>query len=480
MLRRIPLARDGAIELSPYGFRVIESRGRKRSPVHPYESLIHVYAADSALLIGTDSGLITIRHSDFPDSEAGPHEARRVLLERLEGLPDGPRILAEMERVDELGDRPLACWAVWATSALCIIGTGAQLRDPALEQIGAFMSELFVRGEYWRAITAHFLHALPQGPGFLSSLLGDFARLPFHLAINVAGMLVLGHLLERPLGSVRTALTLVLSAVGTIGGILYFGHVEVVGASGLVAGLAGAILALELHYPSSVPSFWRLPRRLFIGVVLAQFFVIDQVFSSYLAGGAHIGGFVGGYAGGWFFGRPRVDDLRPALNLRVAFSCSLGLLAVGVLGSLPLVRHEMGALERHAARLLNTPPAFHLHLHENAAAWFIATEGEASEYGLGLAVALADRAVVSTQRIHPGYLDTLAEALFQSGDRLGALLTIDEAIRLAPYEPYYFEQRRRFTGERAPDDRPPPPGEEPFEGDSDDLPIDPDAPEVIV
>jgi hypothetical protein len=74
-------------------------------------------------------------------------------------------------------------------------------------------------------------------------------------------------------------------------------------------------------------------------------------------------------------------------------------------------------------------------------------------------------------------LDTLAEALFQSGDRLGALLMIEEAIRLQPREPYYHEQRRRFIGERDAADRPPPPGSMPLldvgpDGQIELLPID--------
>ena len=94
-------------------------------------------------------------------------------------------------------------------------------------------------------------------------------------------------------------------------------------------------------------------------------------------------------------------------------------------------------------------------------------------------MALADRAVQNTGGILPGVIDTLAEALFQRGDALGAVLTIDEAIRLAPGEPYYREQRRRFTGERDAEDRPPPPGERPRlelpDGLEEGGPIDPRA-----
>ncbi|MDH3687148.1 MAG: hypothetical protein OEP95_13040, partial [Myxococcales bacterium] len=58
----------------------------------------------------------------------------------------------------------------------------------------------------------------------------------------------------------------------------------------------------------------------------------------------------------------------------------------------------------------------------------------------------------------PQFLDTLAEIQFRGGRSAEALELIDAAIVLAPRERYYREQRRRFLGERAPDDRPEDPG----------------------
>lgn len=481
---RIRLDRGGAILLEENGFRVIESRGLKRSPLHPYESIGHVHVGERVFLIGTSDGLISLRRSDFVDPGEGPAEARRTLLARIAARPEGGRQLEEIAAVDRLGARRARPWVVWTIAALCLAGTALQLRHPTVEQVGAFLPELFARGEFWRAITAHFIHDVGLLPAALRSLL-PVTIAPFHLALNVAGLLVLGHLVERPLGSWRTAVVITLSAIGSVVGIVVAGHVHVIGASGLVAGLAGAMLAMELHHPRSIPAFWRLPRRLFIAVVLLQFVVIDRLFANVLAGGAHLGGFAGGYAATWLLGRPGLDNLDPTPPLRFAATCAVTLFVVGLLGATPLARHDMRALERHADRLLNTPGSIYLYPHDNAAAWLIATEGGASPRGLDLAVALADRAVNNTGRLHPGVLDTLAEALFQRGDRLGALLTIEEAIRLQPWEPYFFEQRRRFLGERDPDDRPPPPGavppgELPFDEQFEALPVDGDAPRMTI
>jgi len=483
--RRIGLTRGGAILLGPDGFRLVNARGHKGSTLHAYESMTHVYAADRMLLIGLTSGLLTIRNRDFPDPEAGPKEARRVLLARLADRPDGRHWIEEMAKVDRLGSRKTMGVVTWATVVLCVLGTWFQLRDPMVEQIGAFIPDLFARGEYWRAVTAHFVHGLSPAPHLIRFLFGDGAGLPFHLAINVGGLFVLGNLVERPLGSWRTATVLACGGVGTMLGVVFAGHYEVIGASGLVSALAGAILAIEIHYPAALPSYWRLPRRFFITALVLQFFVIDQLLSDYVAGGAHLGGFAGGFLAAWLLGRPSIESLIPTLRLRFSTYCGVGLVILGILGALPLIRHEMAALERHALRLLNTPEKVNLYRHENAAAWFIATDGGASPLGLELAVALADRAVVSTGGMHPGILDTLAEALFQSGNRLGALLTIDEAIRLMPNEVYFTEQRRRFTGERPADDRPPPPGsgpdgEPPFDENFELQPIDSDAPYLTI
>jgi membrane associated rhomboid family serine protease len=473
--RRIPLAHGGALLFEPDGFRLILPR--KRSVLHPYESLTHVHAAGRMLLIGTKTGLLTIRSRDFPDPEEGPGEARALLLARLAGRPDGAHWIEQMQRLDRFAARRPWPLATWATVALCVLGTVAQLRDEMVEQVGAFVPDLFARGEYWRAVTTHFLHGLPAGPSSMPYLPG----LPIHLAVNVGGLIVLGPLVERPLGSARTAIVLGLSGVGTIVGILFAGHLEVIGASGLVSGLAGAILALEFHFPETLPSHWRLPRRLFVIAVILQFFVIDRLLSDYVAGGAHLGGFVGGYLAAWWLGRPDLERAPASPRLRFATLSVVVVVVAGIVGAVPLARHDMGALERHAIRLLDSPESLHLFRHDNAAAWLIATEGGATPQDLTLAVALADRAVENTGRQLPGLLDTLAEALFQSGDRLGALVTIDEAIRLDPRERYFIEQRRRFTGERAENDRPPPPGSEPLRDEPfDPEPIDPEAPILTI
>jgi tetratricopeptide (TPR) repeat protein len=107
---------------------------------------------------------------------------------------------------------------------------------------------------------------------------------------------------------------------------------------------------------------------------------------------------------------------------------------------------------RYAARYARLPNISPLELNDQA--WLIAISADPSRPKLEAALLLAERAVAETNRDEPTILDTLAEVLWQLGNVDAALATIDEAIARDPGSDYYREQRRRFAGERAPDDRP--------------------------
>jgi membrane associated rhomboid family serine protease len=73
--------------------------------------------------------------------------------------------------------------------------------------------------------------------------------------------MALGFLVERPLGSARTACVMGISAVGAMVTAGLFGNSMVVGASGIVFGLAGSVLWLDYRHADSLPAWWRFPRR---------------------------------------------------------------------------------------------------------------------------------------------------------------------------------------------------------------------------
>jgi hypothetical protein len=273
------------------------------------------------------------------------------------------------------------------------------------------------------------------------------------LIFNVLGLLGLALLVERPLGAMRSGVVMGVSGLVAMLSSYALGQGPVMGASGIVMGLAGAALCLELQHSDRLPVWWRVPRRPFIALLLmeaATGFVLP-----FVAGEAHLGGFVAGYLTTVLIAGPAVM-LRPTQTWvrRLGWTIA-GIACLAMVNVATLTLRGPDALERYARQLLATPEIGAR--SDNEVAWRMATESEATRDQLGAAQELAERAADRTEYLDPEVLDTLAEVLFVRGDRDAALRVIDQAIRLTRGEDYYIQQRRRFTGERAVDDRPPPP-----------------------
>jgi membrane associated rhomboid family serine protease len=129
------------------------------------------------------------------------------------------------------------------------------------------------QGDWWRLITAMFLH------GFL-----------LHLAFNMFALYVIGGPVEEYLGRVRFLLLYLVSGLaGSAGALIQSPTTPVVGASGAIFGILGAMLILE----------WQATGRLggtaatLILVNLALNFGLNSTGGSISIGG-HLGGLVGG------------------------------------------------------------------------------------------------------------------------------------------------------------------------------------------
>jgi membrane associated rhomboid family serine protease len=138
-------------------------------------------------------------------------------------------------------------------------------------QHGALVGRLVGEGEWWRVLTAAFLHA---------NLL--------HIAFNMYALWILGPRLEGYLGSLRFTLVYLAGAVsGSAGALLLTdANAATVGASGAIFGLLGALFVLER---SGV---------MLVGPVLPVI-LINLVFTVSVPGisiGGHLGGLVGGAA----------------------------------------------------------------------------------------------------------------------------------------------------------------------------------------
>ena len=381
-----------------------------------------------------------------------------------EGRPQQMRAVA---RVDALARAPKRRLAVPAVALACVLFYAFQAPDPLLDRFASFSPAYVFAGEWWRLVTAHFAHGIfpiPVGGGF-------YASFPLHMVMNLLVLFVFAQVVERPLGAARTWLVMVVAGLAALAASWAVGHDRVLGASGLGAGLAGAALALELRAPERLPAWWRLPRRWFVFVLLLQLaseFVMNGAAAWFEASGrgwlpriataAHVGGFAGGLVRGVSAVARCVRGARtrsgPAARAPRPVAGGRGECRAvrGCLRRAATARDARGeALARHGERALRVEPDAPGPL--NDLAWILVTESDAGPLELRTALELAERAVELTERSNPDLLDTLAEAQFAFGDPT-AVDTIEEAIAIDPMQVYFWQQRERFLGERAPEARP--------------------------
>jgi membrane associated rhomboid family serine protease len=159
------------------------------------------------------------------------------------------------------------------------------------------------QGEWYRLITAAFLHA---------NL--------FHLGMNMVVLWIVGAPVEQAIGRGRfLALYLVSGLAGSAGALLLSPDALTVGASGAIFGILGAALVLESqrNYVLGGQAFGLIAFNL----------IITFTFSTYISIGGHLGGLAGGALSMLAlsrFGRTHAIYGRPGI---VGI---LGLVAVGV------------------------------------------------------------------------------------------------------------------------------------------------------
>ena len=403
----------------------------------PYDEITHLATSPRAVWIGSRRSVYVLGRSVFADRN-GPENLVRALLERIAGRPGGADQLARMAQIEEISRVPRTLRATWCLAIVCLAIFGLQiLGGRNVEEVGYFNRVLVADGDYWRLVTANLLHAYP---GF-----------PLHLVTNLLGLFVLGNLAERSLGSARIAWVMGASGIAAMVASGLAGYPRVLGVSGVVAGLFGAVVWLELRRADRLPAWWRIPRRLLVFV-----FVLSTLFDALVpitAGAAHLGGFAAGLlATAVVAGGPTVSTRPSPTWVRVG-STVVVLVAALASGRAAYELLRPGDYSaRLTARLAGLPDISSEEL--NNIAWFIAIDPESNQEHLEAALLLAERAASETDRSQATVLDTLAELQFQLGQPEQALATIDEAIAQDPASEYYREQRRRFLGERDPDDRP--------------------------
>lgn len=158
----------------------------------------------------------------------------------------------------------------------------------ALIRYGAALPEGVFGGQWWRLITAGFLH-------------GNL----MHIGFNLWALMDVGRHAEEVYGSKRMVVIYIASTVGGFLLSMLRGTMLTVGASAGLFGLIGAMIALGLRHKwsaeaSAIKAFYL--RWAIYGLLwgLLPFFRVDNA--------AHIGGLVTGLAVGYVAGTPREFD----------------------------------------------------------------------------------------------------------------------------------------------------------------------------
>jgi membrane associated rhomboid family serine protease len=192
--------------------------------------------------------------------------------------PECARQRTRARTVGSTSDEPMLTYVLIGISVVAFVGqvaggasaTGSGFGGSTLLQEGAISRPAIADGEYWRLITAGFLHA-----GF------------FHLLFNMFSLYILGSLLEPAIGRLRFGLIYGVSLLaGSFGALLVEPDALTVGASGAIFGLMGAaVIVMRNRGISPMES----GLGLWIGLNLLITFTVPNI-----SIGGHIGGLLGG------------------------------------------------------------------------------------------------------------------------------------------------------------------------------------------
>ncbi len=172
---------------------------------------------------------------------------------------------------------------------------GGSMNPRTLHRLGA-LEPWAVRfgGEYWRMLTALFLH---YGP--------------LHLIFNLYALFVIGPGLERIIGSVRFAFYYLLAGLGSSAGVLLLRlsdlsrPEQLVGASGCVMGIVGVwagYLVRHRHEPFAGRRLWNI-------VLIVAIQTVFDLSTPQISMTAHLGGLVTGVILGLLIApRPRANS----------------------------------------------------------------------------------------------------------------------------------------------------------------------------
>jgi membrane associated rhomboid family serine protease len=215
--------------------------------------------------------------------------------------PDCTRQKTKVHTIATVAGPPRATVAIIAVNVLIWLGSqSAQAK--IINQYGLYAGAIDSLHEYWRLISAGFLHV---------SI--------FHVGFNMYILWWLGNLLEPSLGTVRfVSLYLASLLAGSFGALLLSPNSLTVGASGAVFGLMAAAFVMQRARGID-------PMASGIGPLILLNLAFSVILPSVSIGG-HLGGLVGGALAALAMDRLGRRTADPALA--VAVCVAVGVIAV--------------------------------------------------------------------------------------------------------------------------------------------------------
>ncbi len=186
---------------------------------------------------------------------------------------------------------------------------------------GALFGPLIAQqNEYWRIVTAGFLH---DGV--------------FHIFVNMLSLYFVGMVLEPAIGRLNFAAIYFASLLaGSFGALLFQPGIPTIGASGAIFGIFGALIVVA--HARGIP-IWQSG----LGFWLILNLIISFSFTGISVGG-HLGGLAAGLIGGWLV--VEVGERRRQQAVALAGIALIGVLgvvgAIAVAGGHGIAPHGIG------------------------------------------------------------------------------------------------------------------------------------------
>lgn len=192
---------------------------------------------------------------------------------------------------------PVTFWIIGITAVVFVLQFIIQ------PLTGWLMYNPLLANEAWRIVTVALVHST-------GSL--------FHFALNMLSLWMIGRVLEPLIGSRRFLALYVLSTIGGSAAVtLLAPTTSVIGASGAIFGLMGALLVIARRLGSDVTGM-----LVVLGINLVLGFTLSGV-----SWQAHVGGLIVGVLVGWIYSRTRNPSQQ---TIQIVYLVGLGIVLVGL------------------------------------------------------------------------------------------------------------------------------------------------------